>query len=120
MFSKISGGLGKLLLIATTEQLGAPATQVPDWQVSPLVHELPSSQADPFAFVGFEHRPVAGLHVPALWHWSDAAHATADPVHVPDWHASACVHGFPSLHVVPLALAGFEQEPVAGSQVPGS
>ena len=31
---------------------------------------------------------------------------------------SACVQALPSLHAVPLGLAGFEQAPVAGSQVP--
>src|SRR5262249_50000042 len=33
---------------------------------------------------------------------------------------SVCVHAFPSLHGVPLLLAGLEQIPVAGLQTPGS
>jgi hypothetical protein len=40
------------------------------------------------------------------------------PVHVPLWHESLCVHAFPSLHVVPLARAGFEQAPLVGLHVP--
>jgi len=40
-------------------------THVPAWQVSVSVHGLPSSQAVPFAFVGFEQTPVDGSHVPA-------------------------------------------------------
>ena len=40
------------------------------------------------------------------------------PVQVPDWQVSVCVQALPSLHAVPFALAGFEQAPVDGSQVP--
>ena len=40
----------------------------PDWQVSPVVHPLPSLHPVPFGAVGFEHVPFAGLHVPATWH----------------------------------------------------
>jgi hypothetical protein len=42
--------------------------QVPFWQVSACVQELPSLQAAPFAFAGFEHAPVAGSQLPAAWH----------------------------------------------------
>ena len=38
--------------------------QVPLWQVSVCVQALPSLQAEPSDFVGFEHAPVEGLHVP--------------------------------------------------------
>jgi len=41
---------------------------VPPWQVSVCVHASPSLQVVPSAFAGFEHWPVAGLHVPATWH----------------------------------------------------
>jgi hypothetical protein len=41
-------------------------------------------------------------------------------VQIPLWQASACVHAFPSLQDVPFGLAGFEQSPVAGLQVPAS
>jgi hypothetical protein len=47
------------------------STQAPLWHSSgawqsptssPVLHPSPS------AFAGFEQKPVAGLHVPALWH----------------------------------------------------
>src|SRR6266403_2150069 len=97
-----------------------PPTQVPDWQVSSNVHALPSLHAVPLALFGFEQTPVEGLHVPALWHWSCAVHVIAVPPQEPPWHVSLLVHLLPSSHVVPLALGGFEQVPVAASQVPTS
>ena len=42
------------------------------------------------------------------------------PVQVPDWHVSVCVQRLPSLHVVPLALAGFEQTPVEVLHTPAA
>jgi len=42
-----------------------PPPQAPEVQTSPLVHALPSSQALPLGFDGFEQAPVTGLHVPA-------------------------------------------------------
>src|SRR2546422_2604214 len=53
--------------------------QTPAWQLSAVVQALPSLHAMPFGAGGFEQVPVAGLHVPARWHWSDAAHVTAGP-----------------------------------------
>ena len=56
----------------------------PPWQVSVCVHALPSEQVEPFFFAGSLHRPVEVSHVPAVWHWSLAAHSTALlPVHAP-------------------------------------
>ncbi len=43
---------------------GLPPVQVPLWQESVCVQALPSLHGLPFAFVGFEHVPFAGLHVP--------------------------------------------------------
>ena len=40
--------------------------QVPLVQVSGVVQNFPSSHVEPFAFVGFEHRPVVMLQVPAV------------------------------------------------------
>jgi hypothetical protein len=40
------------------------------------------------------------------------------PTHAPLWQASFVVQTLASLHVVPSALAGFEQTPVAVSHVP--
>jgi hypothetical protein len=100
---------------------GLAPVHVPDWQVSVWVHALPSLQAAPFALVGFEQVPVAELQVPAVWHWSRAVHVTGfEPLQLPPWHVSVCVHRSPSLHDVPLALLGLEQVPFAGLQVPAS
>jgi len=45
---------------------GLPPVQTPLWQLSVCVQALPSLQALPLAFAGFEHVPVAGLQVPAV------------------------------------------------------
>ena len=89
--------------------------------VSLCVQASPSLQAVPFAAAGFEHWPVAGLHVPATWHWSDAVQTAGVPdVHVPVWHVSPVVQRSPSLHAAPSALAGLLHKPVAGLHVPTS
>ena len=94
---------------------------VPAWHVSVCVQALPSLQSVPFGTFGFEHVPVAGSHVPATWHWLLAEHVTGfEPVQTPAWHVSVCVQALPSLHAVPFAALGFEQVPVAGSQVPAT
>ena len=49
-----------------TVEVGLP--QLPFWQVSPEVQALSSLQAVPLGWFGFEHMPVAGLQVPAVWH----------------------------------------------------
>src|SRR5437667_352120 len=75
----------------------------------------------PWGLAGFEHVPVAGLQVPASWHWSCAVQLTGfAPVQVPAWHVSVCVQASPSLQAAPLGLAGLEHAPVAGLQVPAS
>jgi hypothetical protein len=67
------------------------------------VHALPSLHTVPLAAAGFEHAPVPGLHVPAVWHASLAMHVTGLlPVQVPFWQESLWVHALPSLHVVPF------------------
>jgi hypothetical protein len=92
---------------------------MPAWQVSVCVQTLLSSHAVPSAFAGFEHWPVVGSHVPAVWHWSEAVHSVGLlPVQVPPCQVSVCVHALLSLHAVPSSLAGFEQVPLVGSQVP--
>ena len=83
------------------------------------MHALPSLQLVPFVATGFEQAPVVELHVPAVWHWSLAVHVTGfDPVHVPFWHESLCVHALPSLQLVPLVATGFEHAPVVVLHVP--
>ena len=83
---------------------GLLPVQVPLWQVSVCVQALPSLQVVPFATVGFEQTPVEVLQVPAVWHWSNAAHTTGVPaLQAPALHVSAPLHGLPSLQDVPLA-----------------
>jgi len=103
-----------------SSQFGAgPPTHAPALHVSFVVHALPSVQAVPFGFGGFEHVPVAESQVPVVWHWSEAVQTTGLlPVQTPLWQVSVCVQAFPSLQVLPLAFGGFEHVPVAGSQVP--
>jgi hypothetical protein len=99
----------------------APALQVPFWHVSLRSQALPSLHVVPFAAVGFVHAPVAGLHVPAAWHWSLAVHVTGfEPAQTPDWQASVCVQALPSLQGVPFDAMGFEHVPVEGLHVPAA
>jgi hypothetical protein len=83
---------------------GFDPVHVPAWQTSVSVQALPSLQDVPLGNAGFEQVPVAELQVPAAWHWSRAVQMTRfDPMHVPDWQVSVCVHALPSLQVVPSA-----------------
>jgi hypothetical protein len=47
---------------------GGPPTQLPFWQASLVVQASSSLQAVPLAFAGFEHVPLVGSQVPAVWH----------------------------------------------------
>src|SRR3972149_4776397 len=95
--------------------------QTPTWQVSVCVQRSPSLQAAPSGFGGSEQTPVAGLQVPASWHWSLAVQTTGfKPTQVPRWRVSAWVRRSESLQVAPSGLGGSEQTPVAGLQVPAS
>ena len=98
---------------------GAPALQLPPWHESPAVHAFPSLQVVPFEATGFEHAPLEGSHVPAVWHASNAVHVSGvPPTHVPPWQASDWVQAFPSLQLVPLAATGLEHVPLVGLHVP--
>jgi len=100
---------------------GLPPVQKPAWHASLCVHASPSLHGVPSSLLGFEQAPVAGLHAPATWHWSGAAQTTGlAPVQAPAWQVSASVHALPSLQGAPLALAGFEQTPVAGLHAPAA
>ena len=90
----------------------------PAVQTSLVEQALPSLQTVPLGATGFEHVPVAGLQVPAVWHWSWAVHVIGVPPHVPLVHRSLLVHSLPSLHDVPLGAVGFEQAPVVGLHTP--
>src|SRR3989442_79549 len=97
---------------------GLLVVQVQLWQVSVWVQALPSLQALPLVFAGFEHVPVVGEQVPAVWHWSEAVQTTALPVHTPLWQVSVCVQALPSLQALPLVFAGFGHAPLAAAQRP--
>jgi hypothetical protein len=98
---------------------GLLPTHTPLSQASVWVQALPSLQLVPFATAGFEHTPVLGLHVPAVWHWSEAVQTTGLlPTHTPLSQVSVWVQALPSLQLVPFAAAGFEHTPVLGLHVP--
>ncbi len=98
-----------------------PAVHVPERHVSLESQALPSLHEVPSATVGLLQTPVAGLHVPATWHWSDAVHVTLPAaVQRPAWQVSLRSQAFPSLHAVPLAIVGFVHWPVLGLHVPAT
>src|SRR5207248_2174571 len=100
---------------------GFVPTQAARRQVSVRVQPLPSLQAAPSGLAGLLQVPVAGLQVPAAWHWSEAVHTTGFvPTQAPARQVSVCVQPLPSLQGAPSALAGLLQVPVAGLQVPAS
>jgi hypothetical protein len=88
------------------QTVGVPAEHTPAWQVSVVVQAFPSLHVVPFAFAGFEHTPVVGLQVPALWHWSVAPQVLAVPPHTPPaLHTSLTVHGSPSSQAEPALFS---------------
>jgi allophanate hydrolase subunit 1 len=90
------------------------------------VLQVPFEQTPRFALhavvlgaFGVEQTPLLGLHVPCTWHVAGAGQVTGfDPVHVPFWQLSLCVHAFPSEQAAPLGETGLEQTPVVGSHTP--
>src|SRR2546426_1033176 len=100
---------------------GFEPVHAPAWQESVRVQALPSLQAAPSGFAGWEQAPVAGSQVPAAGRWSAAGEETGGGrVHTPAWQESVRVQALPSLQAAPSGFAGWEQAPVAGSQVPAS
>src|SRR4051794_30769439 len=71
-----------------------------------------------------ELAPAAQVPGPAQtpsWQVSPSRQTTAVPaVQVPSWQVSFWVQPSPSSQAAPLALAGLEQAPVAGLQVPSA
>lgn len=97
---------------------GAPLMHAPFWQASPTVQAFRSLHDVASGLFPNEHVPLAGLHVPPVWHWLGVHVTGLAPVQVPPWHVSVIVQALPSLHIVPSALLGYEQTPVAGTHVP--
>jgi hypothetical protein len=84
-----------------------------------VVAGSPSSQPVPLPAIGSLQAPVDGAQVPSSWHWSLAVQTTGfEPVQLPAWQVSLCVHASLSSQPVPLATVGSLQTPVAGSQLP--
>jgi hypothetical protein len=99
---------------------GFVPVHTPAMQVSVCVQRSLSLQAWPSGAAGFEHMPVVGLQVPAVWHWSSGMHTTGAPaVQTPLWQASPIVQLVPALHAVPFAFGTLEQVPFAGLHVLG-
>src|SRR5439155_135493 len=104
-----------------THPTGFVPLHTPAGQVSVPVQALPSWQAAPSGFAGFEHAPVAGSQVPASWHWSAGAQVAGFvPAHTPAWQVSVRVQALPSWQAAPSGVAGFEQVAVAGWRVTAS
>lgn len=58
--------------------------------------------------------------MPGNWHGPGGEQRSCSPTQLPETQASPVVQALPSLHAVPFCAAGFEQVPVAGSQVPAT
>jgi hypothetical protein len=80
-----------------------PAVQTPDWHVSSESQRLPSLQDVPLAATGFEHCPVAGLHVPISWHGSLAVHVTDEHSEISEPKLSSQVTVVPEFSSIPAA-----------------
>ena len=103
------------------QDLGAPPEQVPAWQVSPVVQELPSLQVVPLATTGLVQLPLVGSQTPAVWQASVAAQVFGlPPTQAPAWQESTVVQGLLSLQAVPLETGGLVQLPVVASQIPAA
>jgi hypothetical protein len=68
----------------------SPPVQAPPWHESVCVQALPSLQLLPLLLAGLLQIPVAGLQLPASWHWSLAVHTTGlVPSQAPAWQLEA-------------------------------
>src|SRR5439155_513788 len=106
---------------AAEQTTGLAPTQAPPWQVSVRGPACRALQEVALAEAGLEQVPVGGLQLPAAWHWSEAEQTTGlAPTQAPPWQVSVRVQTVPSLQAVPLALAGLEQVPVMGLQLPAA
>src|SRR5438552_728429 len=97
---------------------GFVPTQAPAWQVSLCVHALPSLQGAPSDLTGLLQVPVAGLQVPAAWHWSEGVHTSGSaPTQAPPRQVSVRVQALPSWQAMPSTGKPARQIPVRPSQV---
>jgi hypothetical protein len=94
---------------------GGVPVQVPFRQTPVPLHTSPSPQV---AVLLVCRHPAAGSHessVQTLWSLQSAA---GPATQTPFVQMSVVVQASPSLHAVPFGLAGLEQTPLAGSQLP--
>ena len=108
-----SAGSGRLVWLPPGVAVAAgqviASVQAPVQQ-TPVSHVVPSGRA------GFVQAPELS-QLPTSWHESGGGQLTV-PTHWPLWQESPVVQALASSHVVPSSLAGLEQAPVVGSQVP--
>src|SRR3989442_966554 len=104
---------------AAVQVTGLPPVQTPAWQVSVWDRESVVLGEGVDLGGGLVIEKKAGSQVPTVWHWSAAGQVTGLlPVQTPAWQVGVWVKASVSLPAVPSAALGFEQVPVAGSQVP--
>ena len=79
------------------------------------VDEFPSLHVVPFGWLPYEHVPVPGLQMPAVWHWPGAAQTTGVPATQPEagLQVSTPLQALPSLQTSGVPAT----QPEAGLQV---
>jgi len=103
--------------LSSSQTVCGPGTQWPSLHVSFWVQAFPSLHE---AVLSVCVQPLEGSQ-PSSVHGLPSLQSGAGPLtHAPSWQVSPCVHALLSLQLVPFGLAGLEQVPVVGSQVPAS
>jgi len=89
---------------------GAPPTQFPAWQASPVVHLLASSQTPGFAT--YLH-PSAASQLSVVQTLPSSQARAGPPTHAPAWQLSAVVHALASSQAPAFGAC---TQPLAGTQ----
>lgn len=100
------------LLHCSLQSRWLPATQTPDWHLSPTVQYSLSEQKVPFGRLTTEHVP-SGLHCPRTHSPSSWEQEKGVPWQAPCTHWSCLVQTSPSVQEVPSVTGGFEHTPTA-------
>jgi hypothetical protein len=100
--------------LPSPQSFGVPGAQVPPWQLSPVVQALPSSHALPSCAGVWAQLPVGESHASWVHTLPSPQSFGVPPVQLPAWQLSPTVQPSPSLHAVPLGMAGWEHAPLAG------
>ena len=96
--------LSAVQTMLSSQETGMVPTQVADWQLSPAVHGLPSSQADPGA-TGVKTQPMTGSHESAV-HGKPSEHISgALEIQVPAEQTSLGRHALAKPHDAVLGVA---------------